>query len=210
MLIDPDYTRPTAVVRSWCFTNTIRFGDVRGVTTFASGNSWKAHFRLLNWSRRRRPNRPWLLSDNRCCERRIAYGPARVRQARRWREGCPLRPRARCPRLREDQEPGTGTVAASMDSMNLTTFARSAALASVSTPAVPALRCWTLSSTSVNDGDAPLCRNVCGNAKTESRDAGAKPSAPIDGAPLLRTSFKNAGLNVPTCRSSLINCPLTT
>src|SRR5215470_7894751 len=64
MLVDPDCIRPTAVVRSWCFTNTIRFGDVRGVAVFASGNSWKAHFRLTSWNQCRKPNRPWLLSDN--------------------------------------------------------------------------------------------------------------------------------------------------
>jgi hypothetical protein len=64
MLVDPDCTRPTAVVRNWCFTNTIRFGDVRGVTTFASGNWRKAHFRLMSWNRCRKPNRPLLLSDN--------------------------------------------------------------------------------------------------------------------------------------------------
>src|SRR5215471_12597315 len=64
MLADLDCMRPTAVGRNYCFTNTIRFGDVRGVTSFASGNWWKAHFRLMSWNRCRKPNRRLLLSDN--------------------------------------------------------------------------------------------------------------------------------------------------
>jgi len=64
MLVDPDCMRPSAVARSWCFTNTTRFGDVRGVAIFASGNSWKAHYRLRSWNQCRKPNRHWLLSNN--------------------------------------------------------------------------------------------------------------------------------------------------
>src|SRR5215470_7862758 len=99
----------------------------------------------------------------------------------------------------------TGAVDASTDRTNFTTLARSAELVRVSTPAVPALRWVTFSSTWSSEEAAPLCRNVSGNAKRERRDGGTKPFAPRGAAPFWRTSFSDVGSKVPTLRNSPIN-----
>src|SRR5215471_13535250 len=74
---------------------------------------------------------------------------------------------------RPDQ--GNVGVLASIDLRNLTTFARSAALASVSTPPVPALRWVTLLSTSSSVVAEPLWRYGA-PANTETRLGMLKPS----------------------------------
>src|SRR6266852_5556276 len=77
---------------------------------------------------------------------------------------------------------GIGTLAASIERINLTILARSAALVSVSTPEVPALRCATLLSTSSSEIAAPLWKKVWGNAKRESSEGGTYPFAPSGAA----------------------------
>ena len=85
-------------------------------------------------------------------------------------------------------------------------FGRSAGFASVSTPPVPELRCVTLFSTSSSEAAAPLWKKVWGNAKIERRDGGTNPLAPRGGAVgFVRTSLRDAGLNVPTVLNSLSN-----
>src|SRR2546425_4615343 len=103
---------------------------------------------------------------------------------------------------------GNGTVVASIDNRNFTSCCRSAGLLNVSTPPVPALRCVTLVSTASRELAAPLWKNVCGKAKSDSSEGGTKPSAPRGGAALARTSLNAVGSNVPTLRSCPINCPL--
>lgn len=92
-----------------------------------------------------------------------------------------------------------GVLAASIDSRNLTTLARSAELVSVSTPPVPEARCVTFASTWSSELAAPPWKNVSGNAWSDSSDGGTKPAAPSGAAALARTSLKNVGSNVPTC-----------
>jgi hypothetical protein len=57
-----------------------------------------------------------------------------------------------------------GGVAASIESRNCTSRARSAPEVSVSTPPVPEARCVTFSMTSSREVATPLWKNVCGNA----------------------------------------------
>src|SRR5262249_42843746 len=64
MLFNPACMRPNAAVRSWYFTNTIRFGVVRDAKVFASGNCWKGDFPPMSSTRSRRQNRSLLPFNN--------------------------------------------------------------------------------------------------------------------------------------------------
>ena len=104
-----------------------------------------------------------------------------------------------------------GTVAASIDSRNRTSLARSGGLVSVSTPPVPALRCVTLSITCVErGGDAAVEERLREGVDARAATAARSRAAPSGGAAFCRTSLKSVGSNVPTCRSSPMSWPATT
>ena len=95
-----------------------------------------------------------------------------------------------------------GVVAASIESMNLMTCARLAASLRVSLPPVScASMRHVLPSPDPANSAEPLWKNVCGNANSESGEAGANPSAPSGAAPFCRTSLNAWALNVPTLRN---------
>ena len=100
-----------------------------------------------------------------------------------------------------------GTVVPSMESRNLMSWARWAALCRPSTPPLPSLRCCTFSMTASKELTEPLWKNVCGNAWMPRRVGGLNPPAPRGATAVLRISLNAVAMKVFVGRSSVSNWP---